>query len=133
MLWYLDQKPKTSTDMQILFRVLNHHSQQNLKDLVLGSDDCFSNISNLKTEFACVLIFSVEDDIVTKIFETLFLSLYLNNIEIYVFLKSNAIYVFFWMFYFLYHCTSLAYFFFFDFPCISYIKFKHSIAEISYD
>lgn len=82
--------------MQILFRVLNHHSQQNLKDLVLGSGDCFSNISNLKyTEFACVLIFSVEDDIVTKIFETLFLSLYLNNIEIYVFLKSNAIYVFF--------------------------------------
>lgn len=56
--------------MQILFRVLNHHSQQNLKDLVLGSGDCFSNISNLKTEFACVLIFSVEDDIVTKIFET---------------------------------------------------------------
>lgn len=91
-------RPKThkkSTTMQILFRVLNHHSQQNLKDLVLGSDDCFSNISNLKTEFACVLIFSVEDDIVTKIFETLFLSLYLNNIEIYVFLKSNAIYVFF--------------------------------------
>lgn len=79
--------------MQILFRVLNHHSQQNLKDLVLGSGDCFSNISNLKTEFACVLIFSVEDDIVTKIFETLFLSLY--NIEIYVFLKSNAINVFF--------------------------------------
>lgn len=79
--------------MQILFRVLNHHSQQNLKDLVLGSGDCFSNISNLKTEFGCVLIFSVEDDIVTKIFETLFLSLY--NIEIYVFLKSNAIYVFF--------------------------------------
>lgn len=58
--------------MQILFRVLNHHSQQNLKDLVLGSGDCFNNISNLKTEFACVLIFSVEDDIVTKIFETLF-------------------------------------------------------------
>lgn len=81
--------------MQILFRVLNHHSQQNLKDLVLGSGDFFSNISNLKTEFACVLIFSVEDDIVTEIFETLFLSLYLNNIEIYVFLKSNAIYVFF--------------------------------------
>lgn len=81
--------------MQILFRVLNHHSQQNLKDLVLGSGDCFSNISNLKTELACVLIFSVEDVIVTKIFETLFLSLYLNNIEIYVFLKSNAIYVFF--------------------------------------
>lgn len=61
-------RPKThkkSTHMQILFRVLNHHSQQNLKDLVLGSDDCFSNISNLKT-FACVLIFSVEDDIVQR-------------------------------------------------------------------
>lgn len=53
-------RPKThkkSKHMQILFRVLNHHSQQNLKDLILGSGDCFSNISKLKTEFAFVLIF----------------------------------------------------------------------------